>query len=283
MITRMCKVSMMACGVAALVMMGCASSGGPKVGNDEQKPISKVTSADMLDIPEKEGREILPATHFAAGKLHENNGHLVRAVEQYRLAVGADANYIEAYNRLGIVFNRLGRFAEAEETFQKAIKLAPEADYLLNNLAFVYMTQSRWTEAEAELNKALEKNSDFVRAHINLAIVMAQQDRFDEAMIQFRTVLASEDAYYNMGLMYQSKKLLVEAARSFQAALELNPKFVAAQKQLDKLPPDVIEEAAQQTEIFASPLPMNIEEETKSEMTDQATSQPADFEGDIAE
>ncbi|MHC4442822.1 MAG: tetratricopeptide repeat protein, partial [Planctomycetota bacterium] len=273
--TRMCNISKSVFGLAALVLIGCASSGVTEHG-----PISKVSS---VDSSKKAGAEIMPETHFAAAQLHENNGHLTRAVGQYRLAIGENNNYIEAYNRLGIVLNQLGRFKEAEEAFQKAIELAPEMVHLRNNLAFSYITQLRWADAEAELGKTLEQNPDFIRAHINLAIVYAQQERFDEAMTEFRAVLPAEDAYYNMGLMYQLKKLLVEAAQSFQAALELNPDLVAAQKQLDKMPPEVVEEASQNTTMLASPLPTDVEKEPDAEMSDRAKPEPAANEEPVEE
>ena len=46
-------------------------------------------------------------------------------------------------------------------------------------------------------------------------MALAQQERFDEAMKHFLTVVPMEDAWFNIGLMYQSKSRPAEAARAF--------------------------------------------------------------------
>ncbi|UCD28969.1 MAG: tetratricopeptide repeat protein, partial [Planctomycetota bacterium] len=264
------------CGWAILVTMGCSSLKDQKLGANEQKPISKVPRSDSSKFDSKGNREILPETHFAAGRLHENNGHLSRAVEQYRMSISLDPKNIEAHNRLGIVLDRLRRFKEADDAFKRAIELAPDQAYLRNNLAFGYIMQQRWSEAETELTKALEMYPDFIRARVNLAMVLARQDRFEDAMDQFRTALPADDAYYNMGLMYQSKRKLVEAARAYKSALESNPKMVAAQKRLDKMPDEVLEEAENYTDMMASPPPVNVDEVSAADASDRPSTQPAD-------
>jgi hypothetical protein len=53
-------------------------------------------------------------------------------------------------------------------------------------------------------------------------------------------VVPTEDAWFNIGLMYQSKSQQADAARAFKTALKLHPKMVAAQQCLDKLPASVV-------------------------------------------
>jgi tetratricopeptide (TPR) repeat protein len=101
----------------------------------------------------------------------------------------------------------------------------------------------KWPQAQAELEQALALNPDFPRARINLALVLAQQDRFDESLKQFQMVLPPEDAHYNLGLMYQSKRKQVEAAQEYKRALQMNPKLTAAQEQLKRMPAAIPGEA----------------------------------------
>lgn len=257
---------------------GCATTAGhdAQLG---QKPISKLPAeATASDNPEVQDREILPETHMAAGRLHESQNRLARAVEQYRLAVAIKPDHVEALNRLGIVLDRLGRFKEADKAFRDAIAAAPDQAYLHNNLAFSCIMQLNWREAEIVLTKALELKPDFARARVNLAMALAQQERFDEALTQFQTVLPAEDAYYNMGLMYQSKHQLVDAARSFKAALELNPQMIAARKRLEMLPADVVSEAERQLEAIASPAPAELASDESADPSERPTTQPASDE-----
>jgi tetratricopeptide (TPR) repeat protein len=242
--------------VAGLGLIGCAENKTAKpTARDQITPPgpSQKSTVNAADLPEGKGPDILSRTYLAAGRFHEGQGHLARALEQYQQAVASDPKSLEAWNRLGVVLDRMGRFKEADDAFKKAIAVAPDAAYLHNNLAFSYMTQARWTESEAELNQAVRLKPDFLRARVNLGMVLAQQDKFDEAMTQFETALTPADACYNMGLMYQSKRKLPEAARSFHLALKANPKLVAAQKKLETLPPDAVKAGKEMATAVASP------------------------------
>ena len=279
------------CVAAVLWPAGCGSLMKSDSGAD-QNFITDARKSRNQDARDADGPTIQPETYLAAGRLHETQGRLVKAAEQYRLAVASKPDWVEASNRLGIVLDRLGRFKEADEVFAKAIRLAPDKAHLHNNLAFSYILQQRWREAEISLTKAIEINPAMTRARVNLAMVVAQQGRFDEAFTQFKTVLPIEDAHYNMGLMYQSKRLNVEAARSFKAALKANPKLVAAQQRLDALPKDVVSQAeqtaetttvqntpavaAQNTETAASPLPEDLQlAAVGTDLVSQPTTRPA--------
>lgn len=240
--------------ILVLALAGCQA--GP-AGSPVRQPrpvVTQVTPTSSADLAEGSPPEILPDTHLAAGRLHESEGKLARAAEQYRLAIGARPDHFEAYNRLGVVLDRLGKYAEADQAFLRAIQIAPRQAYLHNNLAFSYTMQGRWPEARAALEKALSLEPDFPRARVNLGMVLAQQGEYEKALEQFRLVLQPEDAYYNLGLMYQSKKRAVEAAQAFQQALAMNPKLAAARKRLELLPAEAIEEAARRGELFARPV-----------------------------
>lgn len=181
--------------------------------------------------------DVLPRTHYAAGRLHESQNQINRAVEQYQAAVSIDPNYVDALNGLGVCQTRLGNYRQAEEQFIKAIRIAPDKAHLRNNLAFCYISQRRWADAEAELRNALELKPDFVRAQINLALALAQQSKFDAALQAFRAVLTEGDAQFNIGLMYQSVGRYADAGNAYRAALEKNPRLVAAKERLEKLQP----------------------------------------------
>lgn len=268
MFARIWQLRCIAIGLAVFAVSGCQST---------QKDVSPGTSSqtisglptDVSQLKEAKPPEILPDTHVAAGRLHESQGKLARAVEQYRLAISAQPNHVEAYNRLGVVLDRLGKFKEADQAFARAIQLAPKEAYLRNNLAFSYIMQTRWAEAEEELNRALELQPEFPRARVNLATVQAQQGRFEEAFRSFSQVLQPEDAYYNMGLMYQSKRRPVEAAQAFQQALRLNPKMVAARKRLDLLPPEARSEAEQRGSLFSFPVALSGRSDTEDAVRSQ--------------
>ena len=231
-------------------LIGCESTDSVQSGSDG--PVSQV-SDEYEGVMDSGPQEILPETHMAAGRLHESQNNLPRAAQQYRMAIGLRPNHVEAYNRLGIVLDQLGRFRDADIAFMRAIELAPSQAHLHNNLGFSYTMQRRWGEAEAAFRRALELNPEFVRARVNLGMALAQQDRFDEAYHEFAHGLKKADSWYNMGLMYTSRRKPAEAAGCYKKALELQPNMVAARHRLDALPRDVVEAADPSQMRFAPP------------------------------
>jgi len=266
---------------ALALALGCASPETPSTTKRYQEPVSDLPSPDSPEVTEAEAPEILPETHIAAGRLHESQGRFSRAAAQYRLAIRRNPDRIQAYNRLGIVLGRMGQYQSAEEAFQQALQRVPEQAYLHNNLAFNYILQSRWPEAHAELARALELHSDFSRARVNLAMVLAQMGNFEACLHQFRLALTLPDAYYNLGLMYKSKRQPIEAAQAFMKALELNPGLAAATQRLQEMPANTLSAAQERgpldlhTTQTASPIPVEPADEQPVAQTERPTTQPA--------
>lgn len=190
---------------------------------------------DSSTSNERPSPKVLPATYYAAGKLFEKQGQLEQAARKYSEAITVNHEYLAAYNRLGIVLTQLGRFDKADEALIRAIELAPDRAFLRNNLAFSYILQKRWADAEAELVNALHLNPNFVRARVNMGMVQAKQSRFADAFGTFRTVLPEADAYYNMGMLFNSLQRFRDAAAAFERAKMLQPAMTSAQTQLDAL------------------------------------------------
>lgn len=226
------------------LLVGCQSPDASREkrmrgsGDPAQMPSWEASKQSEVGMP-----DIEPETYMAAGRLHETQGRLTRAAAQYRAALQIKPDSAEAHGRLGVVLCHMRQFKEADAELAQAIRLAPNQAHLYNNLGFSYLAQGRWAEAEQQFNKALQLKPDFARAHVNLAMVLAQQEKYEAAMQHFRLVVPLEDAWFNIGLMYQSKTRPAEAARAFKTALKLNPKLSAAQQCLDKLPPDLVAQA----------------------------------------
>jgi Flp pilus assembly protein TadD len=225
--------------VLCATLVGGGACQGPQSPNSPAKQWRQADKASDSSpaAPAAPEPNVLPRTHYAAGRLHESQNQLNRAIEQYQAAVTLDPKYVDAHNSLGVCLTRLGNYKQAEEHFVKAIELAPDRAHLRNNLAFCYISQRRWSDAEAELRNALELKPDFVRARVNLGLCLAQQHKFDAALEAFRLVLREDDAQFNMGLMYQSLGAYADASKAFQAAVDKNPRLVAAKERLAKVLP----------------------------------------------
>ena len=92
-------------------------------------------------------------------------------VNEAQIAVQLDPLSVNAIFRLGAGFYECRRYAEAEEQFQKALKLHPGFDFAAYVLAMVYGVQGRHEEALTLLATAAE--TPITRAYMALAHVQA--------------------------------------------------------------------------------------------------------------
>ena len=216
--------------------MGCTTNEQTVTSQKDSNWADAASSAISAAEPESV-RNILPSTHFAAGQLFENQGAMNKAVVQYQRAVDLDPDHVPSLNRMGVLLARLNQHAAAERALLRAVEIRPDSALLLNNLGFEYVLQKRWTDAEEEFRNAIALMPDLSRARINLGVALAMLDRYGEALEQFRAVLPEPDAFYNLGLVLRSKHQYHDAAGVFQLALDFNPDFHAAGKQLEQIRP----------------------------------------------
>src|ERR1019366_8366268 len=114
--TRNCyrsRVFMTVVGLALLA--GCSST--PK--NPEPPP--RVTPPPQQQASPAERARM--HTDLAGG--YYERGQMAIAIEELNLAVATDAGYAPAYNVYGLVYAMLGDDRKAEQSFQRALELAP--------------------------------------------------------------------------------------------------------------------------------------------------------------
>lgn len=230
-------------GLAILINSGCqATDAQPGISGQHQTSADARKSSDNEIIPGSPP-QIRAKTYLAAARLHESQNRPMAALQQYQHALAEDPRNVLIHIRVGVLQDKLGNSAMAEKSFQEALRLDPENAQAHNNLGFNYILRSKWEPAAASLTKAVELAPDFAKARVNLGVALAMQEQFDAALEQFQSVLPPEEAYYNLGLMYQSKRKQIEAAAAFKKALEASPELIAAQEQLEKMPSDVLDAA----------------------------------------
>ena len=98
------------------------------------------------------------------------------AVIEFGKAVDADPEYVNAYNALGVAYDALHEYENAETAYLKAISLTPERAYLYNNLGYSYLCQENFKAAVVSFEKAAALD-DQARIKNNLAMARAGYTR----------------------------------------------------------------------------------------------------------
>ncbi len=171
-------------------------------------------------------------TFLATGRLLESQGNFIEAAKLYQRSCRARLDYVAAWNRLGIVCDKLGRYEQAEEAFGQGINHAPKASFLHNNLGFSCLLAGKYEEAEKHLQRALELNGQFQRARVNLGLALAKQGEMEAAFVELKKALPTAQAHYNMGYLYRQDRQWEKAGDAYKLALELDPDLSEAKTSL---------------------------------------------------
>ena len=121
----------------------------------------------------------------------------------YRKAIALNPGCATAHHRLGIVyFALLGRFVEAIEELETAIRLDPLSSILYEGRAVLNLLQRRYDEALQGYRAVLELDPRYYRAYTGMGRTYALMGRFGEAlaMLEKGRALGGDLPYILSGL-----------------------------------------------------------------------------------
>jgi type IV pilus assembly protein PilF len=132
----------------ALLLAACAS----------KEPASPA-AAIPEPLPPPKPPEVSPQRraelHTELGAGYYERGQMDIALDELNEAVKLDPGYARAYNIYGLVYAVLGETAKAEQSFQRALALAPQDPEIRQNWGFYLCTHGRAGESLAEFDTAI--------------------------------------------------------------------------------------------------------------------------------
>lgn len=156
---------------------------------------------------------VLPAEQAQAlcsglGRAHLSLGQAALAERDFRCAVQAVPNDLQALNGLGVAYNLQKRDGAAREQFEKALEIDPSYTPALNNLALSWLASGDSGKAIGLLNQARSQGDISLQLNLALAYVFSGHDDTAQAVLlenmeaqyagqilqQFRTARARVDA-----------------------------------------------------------------------------------------
>jgi Flp pilus assembly protein TadD len=162
------------------------------------------------------------------------------AIEELKLAIKEYPSFSQAFNELGVQYLKLNELEKADESFQEAVKINPDAVSSLINRGITNVLMKRYGEAVPILRKSLLKNKQSAVAHYFLGQALANLGLFDDAE---KELLASlelgkeemKEAHRILAIIYASRGARQQAADQLDAYLKLAPDAPDAQKLKDKV------------------------------------------------
>jgi tetratricopeptide (TPR) repeat protein len=206
------------------------------------------------------------------------NNDYITAVKNATKATELDLQCALAFDARGSVFHSKQDFDEAISDIGKAIALQPDLYVLYHHRGFVHKSRKDWDEADADFSKAIELNKAKAYLYADRGEVREQQKLVEPALADYSAALErdagnyrwwlkrgklryargdldnaivdikkatdlqkdSKVAWFNLGFVYNEKKMYAQAAAALRQALQLDANYTAARRLLreveDKLP-----------------------------------------------
>ena len=193
-----------------------------------------VLNADFANVPR-------PAlVHYDKAVEQARKGDHPGAVEELKLAIKEYPSFMLAFNELGVQYLKLNQLENADEAFQSALKITPDAFAALINRGIANFMMKRYGEAVPILRKALAKNDQSAVGHYFLGQALANLGLFEDAE---KELLASlklgneemKEAHRILAIIYTSRGAKKQAAGELEAYLKLAPDAPDAEKLKDKI------------------------------------------------
>ena len=188
-----------------------------------------VISADFAEVPQK-ARALYDAA-IDKSKLGQHQ----EAIDQLKLAINEHPDFMLAHNEIGVQYLRLGQLENADEAFQKAIKIAPDAFTPIMNRGIANVMMKRYGESIPILRKAVKLNDKSAVGHYFLGQALANLGLFADAEKELQASLALDkvqmkEAHRILAIIYTDRGEKKKAAEHLEAYLASTPDAADADK-----------------------------------------------------
>ena len=183
--------------------------------------------------------------HVDFGRVFEAQGNFEAAVLEYQSALAvAEARGLGqlkpvdealAHRRMGGALDQLGRFAQAEVHYKKALKLSPKDPRIWNDAGYSFYLQGKWTEAEGALKTAARFAPEDDRIRTNLGLTLAAAGRTKDALPLLSHTSGDAIGHMNLGYSLAATGQLDLARHQYEIALAMRPDLELAHRALAQL------------------------------------------------
>ena len=155
-----------------------------------------------------------------------SNETLPKARAAVDRALQLDDSLAEAHTSSASIYQKLWRWAEAEEEFKRAISLNPNYPTAHHWYAYYFYTKRQFDDAMREIKRAHELDPLSPVISENVAFVYLLKNDFNSAIEQCQKTIELDpsfaDAHYILGFAYLKGGRNEEATAEFQKAVELS-------------------------------------------------------------
>ncbi|MFD1551187.1 hypothetical protein DNU06_16735 [Putridiphycobacter roseus] len=186
----------------------------------------------------------LPEAYFLEGLIYRSDYQETerpeswkRAKSSFQTAVEQNPNFYDAHIMLGVM-NAAEDNVEALDNFNSALAIAPESTEAWYNKGIYYQEHKKYSQAKYCYRKIVALDTAFYEAYYNQGYIQNGLDKnYDSAIYFFEKATLidslSANAFNNLGLAHEYKGNDQMAIKYYKKAIQLQPDFALAKKNLD--------------------------------------------------
>ena len=122
-----------------------------------------------------------------------------------------------------------GRYQQAIEVFEKAIRLDPAADAIYHNLAFAYRKINQYDKSLSAYRAAIRLDPGYAPSYYGMGLTYNLMGKYQEAISPLQTAIRldpkSDASYHNLGLAYRESGQYTKAIGAYEHATRLDPSY----------------------------------------------------------
>lgn len=189
----------------------------------------------LLNILES---KICAKSYFLIGEINFSKNLLEKAINYFSIACNIDFRNPAYFYELATAYSLKGFLIEAEENYQKAVRLSPNNLDYNYTLAYLYYQTGNIPKAKNKLAYILSINSHHIDALVLKALIYSDIDDvvnanriLDDVLAQVKT---NDFAYYVKAIVYKKMSWWDKAIEAIKKALELKPESLEYMSELAK-------------------------------------------------
>jgi tetratricopeptide (TPR) repeat protein len=209
-------------------------------------------------------------THFSLATIHEQEGRIQEAINEYEIALSYEKNstsIIESLLRLyrqinnyekvlelarkgvqlepqnpnfreylGDAYARKGKIGKAIEEYEILMGLEPEVTDYLYTLAHLHQVRKEYDKTVEYLSKFVEKNDYSPYAHLSLGRVYERMGENEKAYQEYLRTLEIDSTfhqgYWALGSFFEARGEWEKSLENYQRVLSMDPNNVQVKRQL---------------------------------------------------
>ncbi len=200
-------------------------------GESKTPPPSEADDPTSLHSKHEAGAEL----YVAVARLYVVGGKFTEAEEQYQQALKKFPNDIRVLLGYAMLKDQMNQPQEALKFYQQAEKKHPKQPAVYNDLAVHYVRQGMLREAIEASQRAIELRPHEPRYRNNLAAILVEAGTPQEAFKQLREVYDEPVAHYDLGFLLNKRGMKAAALQEFTIALKLSPRMTLAREWVQRL------------------------------------------------